>query len=125
MENVPYHAKNLSELLPDCKIIGLASQSVVDAVGYWQFFGGQEQRVLVSGMHQERTWEEVRGEEQAWEVEIFFSEWDETQGEPKIEPGHTSPAFSSYHLSQIGRLLKLPGFGIPAQGESWSGEIIR
>jgi|GEM_PF-4943473 len=115
-ENVVYYTKTLSSLWPEQQIVGLAAQTVVDALGYWQYCGGEPQRILVSGMREERTWEEVSGTEQSWEQKIF-------QGQTPT-PGQTEPGFSHWEMHKIGQTLQLPGFGLPEGEAVWTAEIV-
>lgn len=123
IENVGYHAPTVSGLLPDRRVVGIACQSVVDAIGYWDLFNGDVQRALTYGFQQERTWEKTDGTPQHWELEIFRDREGHVPNEnPKI--GSISPFFSSADLQKIGALLNLPGFGTPGPGETWTREVI-
>jgi hypothetical protein len=125
IEDVEVCARSVSEVMVGHHLVGLASQSLVDAAGYWQYRDGQEERVLVNGMCEERTWEEVRGKPQEWEEKVFFADWDEEAGEKEIVEGETEPAFTSDIVRKIGARLGLPGFESEPDSFGWAKEILR
>jgi hypothetical protein len=125
IEEVGESARKMSERLKGHVVVGLACQSVVDASGYWQYRDGQEERVLVCGMCEQCTWEEVRGNPQAWEEAVFFADWDEEKGAKEIVEGETEPAFTSAEIRQIGTRLGLPGFESERESFGWAKEIRR
>ncbi len=112
-ENVPYHAQEVSKIFPDTRVLGLASYTVSDSVIFCQYKDGLLIRLLQSGFQQERIWEKIEGEPQAWEREILA---DNT-----LEIGGTG--MTSYDIHRIGQYFDLPGFGVPKLGEAWTKEI--
>ena len=113
-ENVVSYAKQVAEIFPHKKTLGLAAYTVSDSVSFGYFQGKKMIRLLQSGFNQERQWEIIEGEQQPWEDEIF--------SKLTLEIG--TIGMVSYHIHQIGVSLNLPGFGIPRSGEPWTKEII-
>ncbi len=110
-ENTPYHAKDVSAIFPDRKVIGLAAYTVSDSVIFCEYSHGETIRLLQSGFERELEWEKIEGESQPWEADIF--------GENKPEIG----SMGSFDIYKIGQLFDMPGFGTPKHGESWTKEI--
>ncbi len=112
-ENTPYHAQEVSKIFPDTRVIGLAAYTVSDSVIFCEFEKGNVIRWLQSGFQQERMWDKIEGESQAWESEILT--------ENTLEIGR--PGMMSFDLQRIGRWFDMPGFGVPQAGEAWTKEI--
>ncbi|CCQ55451.1 hypothetical protein WH8501_03220 [Crocosphaera watsonii WH 8501] len=112
-ENVISYAKQVARIFPNKQTLGLAAYTVSDSVSFCYFQGENIIRLLQSGFSQERQWEIIEGEKQAWEDELF--------SKLTLEIGKIGMV--SYHIQQIGVLLNLPGFGIPRQGEPWTKEV--
>ena len=121
-ENLPFYLKDIAPLFLERRIIGIACQSVVDAIGYWEVTNGQEKRTLEYGFTQERTWEKVEGEPQSWETEIFEGR-EGYEGLLSLKVGETQPYFSNFDIQRLGQILDLPGFGTPATREKWTREV--
>ncbi len=68
---------------------------------------------MESGFRQERMWDRIEGERQAWENEIL------AENTPEI--GH--PGMMSADIQRIGHWYNVPGFGAPKSGEAWTKEI--
>lgn len=121
-ENVPYYTKTIAQLFPSKRVIGIAVQSVMDAISYCEFSAGREERILEYGLIKERVWEKVEGKPREWEKTLFKDRSGYTPGsDPCIGIGE--PYFSSFDVQTLGNLIGLPGFGIPAHGEKWTLEI--
>ena len=56
------------------QVIWLAFQKQVDAFGYERWEAGTRVRRLVFGCYEERIWEQVDGEPEAWEAAAIFDE---------------------------------------------------
>ncbi|MDM8536735.1 hypothetical protein QUF70_08280, partial [Desulfobacterales bacterium HSG17] len=121
-ENIPNYIKSIAELFPETRIIGIACQSVMDAIGYWDIVKGEEQRVLEYGFFKERVWEKAEGKPQDWEQEIFQGRDGYKKGE-NYTIGHFEPFFNNFDVHKIGQLLELPGFGTSGHDGKWTKEI--
>ncbi|MDJ0598419.1 MAG: hypothetical protein QNJ37_06230 [Crocosphaera sp.] len=113
-ETVVSYAKQIAQIFPNKKTLGLAAYTVSDSVSFCYFQGKKVIRLLQSGFIKERQWEIIEGEKQPWEDEIFS----------KLTLEVATMGMVSYHINQIGVLLNLPGFGTPSSGEPWTIEII-
>ena len=118
-------ALEIAETLKDCRVVGVACQSVSDSAGYWEYQGGREVRVLVYGMEEEGTWDEVRGKEQPWEQQIFFSGEKAGEDGALISEGAMEPFFLGSELQKIGETLSLPGFASDGMPPQWTKEYCR
>jgi hypothetical protein len=118
-------AREIADTLKDCRVVGLACQSVSDSAGYWEYQDGREVRVLVYGMEEEGIWDEVRGKEQPWQREIFFSGKEAGENKALISEGAMEPFFLGSELQKIGEILSLPGFASDGMSPQWTKEYYR
>ncbi len=121
-EALPFYLKQLADIFSDRRLIGIACQSVVDAIGYWDIVNGEEKRILEYGFIKERTWEKAEGEPLEWEEHIFEGREGYKKGE-NLNIGEIEPYFSNFDVQKIGQVLRVPGFGVPGPGEKWTKEI--
>ncbi len=121
-EGIPYYLKQISDIFPSRRLIGISCQSTVDAICYWDIADGKELRILEYGFYKERTWEKAEGVPQEWEAEIFEGREGYKKG-ANMTIGLTVPFLTNFDVQKIGQILGLPGFGIPASGEKWTKEI--
>lgn len=112
-ENLITYAKQVAQIFPNQKILGLAAYTVSDSVSFCYFQGEKAIRLLQSGFVTEKQWEIIEGEKEPWEDKIL--------NKLTLEIG--TKGMVSYHINQIGVLLNLPGFGIPRSGEPWTIQI--
>ncbi len=112
-ETIITYTKQVAQIFPNKKTLGLAAYTLSDSVSFCYFQGKQVIRLLQSGFTTERQWEIIEGEKQPWEKEIF----------KKLTLEIGTKGMVSYHINQIGVLLNLPGFGIPRSGEPWTIQI--
>ncbi|WP_107667264.1 hypothetical protein [Cyanothece sp. BG0011] len=112
-KKVVSYSKEIAQIFPNKKILGLAAYTVSDSVSFCYFQGNKIIRLLQSGFIIERKWEIIEGKKQPWEDTIF--------NKLTLEIGKMGMV--SYHIHQIGVLLNLPGFGIPRSGEPWTIQI--
>ena len=54
----------------------LSYQSISDAFEYYHWRAGILLRALVYGLYEDRTWERIEGQPEAWEREFFFDPED-------------------------------------------------
>jgi|GEM_PF-990166 len=102
-------------------VLWLGFQSLVDAFQFHHWRSGKHVRALVFGcFEQERTWERVEGEGEAWERATFFDdkrlarrlEWASSQDaeelrriwrEAEIKPGRIEPGIDGREIRSQGR----------------------
>ena len=128
----------LSKLSADFStdVIWLGFQSSVDAFHFRHWFNGACVRSLVYGCRQEeRTWEEVEGQAEAWEAGAFFSaasrehlvkqapgdeakrlEYERIWNNRELVPGRMEPMVSSKQVAWIvARHYHFPGWETPGR----------